>query len=177
MTEQKKRNSLPKSVLIVWILVTLFAPFAVFFYIITGVGSVMDGTIYSLLWAVISRNDYSFRGMSFLGLYIPVDSSNVFYGLHILNPMILLMVPVYGFFNILFAVQVVRYAQAKTSMSKTALVGLLTLAIPLYEIFIFVPYMLSNGYLHFTGPIPIQLIVGLLIAKKYSPKPPETPWE
>ena len=176
MTSEKRR-SLPKSVLVVWILITIFAPFAVYYYIIAGNMALMGGSVYALLWAYVSLNNYAYRGTSFLGIFLPVDETSIFYGLHILNPLILSWVPVYGLFNIFFAVQVVRFGQEKTSTKKTILAGLSTLIFPLYEVILFLPYIISTGHLYYIGPLPIQLIVGLFIIWKYRPKPLDTPWE
>ena len=138
--------------------------------------SIGGNMIYSILWAYIPPGaNWELAGTSIFGLFLPVDPSSVFYGLHILNPLILMWIPMYGFFNILFAVLVIRHIQNKTSMKKTIIAGLLTLAIPLYQTFLFLPYLLTIGP-YYIGPIPIQLIVGILIARKYSPKPVDAPW-
>ncbi len=173
----EKRKSLRTSVLIAWILITLFAPIAVYYYIIAGNIALMGGNVYAFLWALTPSHDPVFRGASFLGILFPVDDTSIFYGIHILNPLIMSWVPVYGLFNILFAVQVVRFIQGKTSTNRAILAGLSTLILPLYEVLLFVPYLLSIGHLSFVGPIPIQLIVGLFIIWKYRPKPLDTPWE
>ncbi|MHA1137585.1 MAG: hypothetical protein ACTSSE_13960 [Candidatus Thorarchaeota archaeon] len=172
-------SPLPTWVLATWILVTLFAPFADFYYTITAVASTMGSPIiYALLWAYIPVNiNPDIGGSSILGKILPVDPGNVFYGFHIFNPAVMAYVPVFGFFTILFAFQLIRYVQDKTPLRKTIIAGLLTLAIPLYQIYLFAPYLLMIGHLSFIGPIPIQLIVGILIAKKYGPKPPDKPWD
>ena len=176
---EKKAPLLPISVLFVWILITLFVPFAVFYYVLAGnMSSIGGNIIYALLWAWIPPSaNLDLAGTSIFGIFLPVDPSSVFYGFHILNPLVLLWAPVNGFFNILFAVQVIRYIQNKTSMKKTIVAGLLTFAIPLYQIFLFAPHLMLIGDPVYIGPIPIQLIVGILIARKYSPKPVDVPWE
>ena len=169
---------LPKWVLGTWILITLFAPFAVYYYIIILNSSTIGTIVYALLWAYLPDNSNpDIGGSSILGQILPVQPDSAFYGYHILNPGALLYAPVFGFFTILFAVQLVRYIQGKTSARKTIIAGLLTFAIPLYQIYLFAPYLLMVGHPFFIGPIPIQLIVGIIIAKKYSPKPLDKPWD
>jgi len=173
-----KKTLFPTSVFVIWILITLFVPFAVFYYVLAGnMASIGGNIIYALLWAYIPPSaNWDLAGTSIFGIFLLIDPSSVFYGLHILNPLVLLWAPVNGFFNILFAVQVIRYIQDKTSMKKTIIAGVLTLVIPLYQTFLYLPYLLAIG-LYFIGPIPIQLVVGLLIARKYGPKPADAPWE
>jgi len=62
-------------------------------------------------------------------------------------------------------------------MKKMLIAGVLTFTIPLYQAFLFLPHLLMIGHLYYIGPMPIQLIVGILIARKYSPKPADVPWE
>ncbi len=170
---------LPKSVLVAWILVTLFVPTAIFFWLIAGNMALVGSTVYSLLWIYsLDVPNYDFMGTSIFGIFLPVDPSSVFFGVHILNPLILMWVPLYGGFNILFAVQVVRYVKGKASARSSILLGLLTLAMPLFEAVVYLPHVLAYDiYLPYLGPIPIQLIIGLIIMKKYAPKPLDTPWE
>jgi len=91
----EKRKSLRTSVLIAWILITLFAPIAVYYYIIAGNIALMGGNVYAFLWALTPSHDPVFRGASFLGILFPVDDTSIFYGIHILNPLIMSWVPVY----------------------------------------------------------------------------------
>ena len=168
----------PKYTLVVWILVTLFVPSAIFFWMVAGNMALIGGTVYSLAWVyTIGSTNYDFMGTSFLGIFLPVDSSSVVYGLHILNPLVLMWVPLFGIFNILFSVQVVRYVKGKASYRLSIILGLLTLAMPLYQTAIYLPYVLAYSYFPYTGPVPIQLIIGLLMMKKFGPKPLDAPWD
>lgn len=170
--------TLPRFVLVVWILVTLLVPIGIYFWMIAGRMSLIGCNIYSMLWLyTVSSTNRDFMGTSIFGVYLPVDSYSVVYGLHILNPLVLMWAPVFGIFNILFAVQVVRYTKGKATLRSTILVGLLTLAMPLFQTLIYLPDALKYWDIPYIGPIPIQLIVGLCIVKKYSPEPLETPWE
>jgi hypothetical protein len=171
-------TTLPKSVVIVWILVTLLVPIGIYFWMIAGNMALIGGIVYSFLWLyTIGPANLDFDGTSIFGIYIPVDANSIFYGIHILNPLVLIWVPFFGLFNILFAIQVVRHTKGKASLKSTIVVGLLTLAMPLYQTTIYLPIVLRYSYFSYTGPIPIQLILGLCIIKKYSPKPIESPWE
>ncbi len=176
---EKKVSPIPTSVLIAWILITLLVPFSVYFYIIAGSMSAFGYSMpYALLWTYIPYGaNLDLVGTSIFGLFLSVDPNSIFSGLHILNPLLMMWAPIFGGFNILFAVQVVRYTKGKSSLRKTIVASLLTLAIPLYQIIIFVPYMLSLGYLRIIGPIPIQLIVGLILVRRYGSKPLTSPWE
>lgn len=176
---EKKSSLLPTSVFVTWILITLFAPFADFYYTIAGnMASMGHNIIYALLWAYMPYSaNHDLGGTSIFGIILPVDPGSMFYGFHILNPLILLWIPVFGFSTILFGVQVIRYIQDKTSMRKTIIAGLLTFAIPLYQIYLFAPHLLLIGDPFYIGPIPIQLIVGILLVRKYGPKPLDKPWE
>ncbi|MCK5151523.1 MAG: hypothetical protein KAQ65_06775 [Candidatus Thorarchaeota archaeon] len=169
--------ALPKPILIIWILVTLFAPIAIFFWTIAGGMALIGGTVYSLLWVyTIGSTNFDFMGTSLFGIFLPVDPNNIFYGLHILNPLVMQWVPIFGIFNILFAVQIIRYTRGKASLRSSLILGILTLVMPLFQTVIYMPYILNYSYFPYTGPIPIQLALGLIIAKKYGPKPLDAPW-
>jgi len=172
-------SPLPTWVLITWILVTLFAPFADFYYTIAGNMATIGNTIiYALLWAYIPYdNNHDLGGASIFGMTLPYNPDSVLNGFHIMNPYILSWIPIFGFSTILFGVLLVRYIQGKTVLRKMIIAGLLAFAIPLYQLYLFVPHLLLIGRPFYIGPIPIQLIVGILIAKKYGPKPPDKPWD
>ncbi|MFW9847855.1 MAG: hypothetical protein ACFFF4_01880 [Candidatus Thorarchaeota archaeon] len=169
---------MPKLQLVVWILVTLLFPVAIYFWMVAGNLALIGGTVYSLLWVyTIGTTNYDFMDTSILGFFLPVDPGNIFYGLHILNPLLLLWVPVSGIFNLLFAVQVIRYSKEQASFRSTIILGLLTLAMPLFQTFLYLPYVLTySSYFPYTGPIPIQLILGFYFMKKYGPKEVDAPW-
>ena len=167
-----------KSILIMWILITLFAPFAIFFWMIVGNTAAIGDIVYAFLWAYIpegASNDIS--GPSIFGIRLPIEPTSIFSGFHILDPLVLQWVPIFGMFNIFFAVQVVRHTQEKVSFRQVLIIGLLTLAFPLYQTIIYGSQILRYESYFYAGPIPIQLIIGLIIAKKYGPKPLEAPWE
>ena len=177
---EKNRKLLPSSVLIAWVIISLFSPFAVFYYAIAGfiMATVGNNIIYSLLWAWIPLDaNHDLAGTSVFGIFLPVSPENPLYGLHILNPLIMVWIPLFGFFNIVFTILVIRYMQGKTSLMKTLITGVLTLVIPLYQTFSFEPYLLSIGHPSYIGPLPIQLIIGLTLARKYRPQSIDKPWQ
>ena len=140
--------------------------------------TVGNNIIYSLLWAWIPLDaNHDLAGTSVFGIFLPVSPENPLYGLHILNPLIMVWIPLFGFFNIVFTILVIRYMQGKTSLMKTLITGVLTLVIPLYQTFSFEPYLLSIGHPSYIGPLPIQLIIGLTLARKYRPQSIDKPWQ
>jgi hypothetical protein len=158
--------------------VTLLIPIGIYFWMIAGNMALIGCNIYSLLWLyTVGSTNFDFVGTSIFGIYLDVDSRSIFYGLHILNPLVLMWVPIFGLFNILFAIQVVRFTEGKATRRSTIILGLLTLAMPLYQTIIYLPYVLMFGDIPFTGPVPIQLILGIYFVKKYGPKPIDSPWE
>ena len=67
-------------------------------------------------------------------------------------------------FNVLFAIQVVRYCQDKTSFRSAVSMGLLSLVLPsVVAIFTYAMYVRFTGFVMYAGPTPIQLAVGLYI--------------
>ncbi len=100
----------------------------------------------------------------------------------ILNPYSMLAAVVYSVFNIVFAVQVVRFCRNQTSKRLTIFVGMLTLLFPL----VFSPYWYyqeilafieRSGLLLYIGPLPVQLIIGLIIMRYAGPWKLTKPWE
>ena len=99
------------------------------------------------------------------------------FGLQILSSEALSMGPILGVFNILFAIQVVRYAKEETGKMGTLIVGCLTLFLPLTSLLVTLPFMIMNSYFVYIGQIPIQLIVGLFLMKAARKPEPTQPWE
>lgn len=100
----------------------------------------------------------------------------------ILDPYSMFAAVIYSVFNIVFAVQVVRFCRGQTSKRLTVFVGMLTLLFPL----VFSPYWYyqeilafieRSGLLLYIGPLPIQLIIGLIIMRYAGPWKVTEPWE
>jgi hypothetical protein len=81
-----------------------------------------------------------------------------------------------GFFNIVFAFQVIRYIRGKSGKRRTLAVGAMTLVIPLMAFFFSLRHMIINEFFVYIGPIPIQLATGLLLMRFLAPEEPTTPW-
>ncbi len=178
LTKEESPNHLPTPALIGWLLVSLFIPFAVFFWTIVGNSSTAGNLVYALLWAYIPEGaNNSIPGTSIFGVSIPVDTNSIFYGFHIVDPMVLQWIPLFGIFNVIFIVQIIRYTREKSSFRSTLIVGLLTLAIPLFQTITYWQRLITIDQYYYFGPIPIQLIVGLLIMRFYGPKPIDRPWD
>lgn len=139
--------------------VTLLVPYAILFWFLMGTEAVGGVGIYAILWAI-----FPYHAHDNIVLWI-LDSRVIFGG------------AIFGIFNILFGAEVVRYCKGTTARKWLILSGILTLVIPLYQAIIFFPYLARTGHAQYIGPIPIQLVVGLFIAKRYAPKTSDTPWE
>jgi hypothetical protein len=144
-------------------LATVVPPYTTFLY---GFGGHSGGdghiyyvsvAVYALLWAIY-----------------PADSS--MRGLQVLNEYALPTTLPLGFFNIIFAFQVIRFIRGEASRRNTRLAGALTLVLPIISLIVALPTMISLGALAYIGPIPIQLVTGLLLMYLAGPKEPTSPW-
>jgi hypothetical protein len=114
-------------------------------------------TIYALFWAI----------------YPPESSMS---GLQVLNYYALPTGLSLGVFNIAFTFQVIRFIRGAASRRNTLLVGALTLAIPIISLIAAWPAMALSGVFVYIGPIPIQLVTGLLLMYLAGPKESTSPW-
>jgi len=148
-----------KSASVIITLATVVPPYMTFLYGIFGYG---DGgyvsiVTYALFWAIY-----------------PPESSIV--GLQVMTYFVLSSGIPLGFFNIVFAFQLIRFTRGATSKRNTLLVGALTLVLPIISLIAAWPAMVSSGAFVYIGPIPIQLITGLLLMYLAGPKEPTSPW-
>jgi hypothetical protein len=103
-------------------------------------------------------------------------------GLHILNPSATVLSLMFTIFNLIFAYQVIRFCKGETSKRSAIIPGVLSLVLPLlmawqgYSMYV-IEFMLGTGSFVYIGPIPIQLIVGLILMRLFGPWEIETPWE
>ncbi len=170
-------NQFPTSVLIGWILISLLTPFAVFFWTLVGNSATIGNLVYALLWAHIPAGaNNSIPGTTIFGIDMQVNPESIFYGFHILDPLVLQWIPLFGIFNITFLIQVIRCTREKVSIRSTLITGILTLVIPLFQTITYWQQLITIDQYYYFGPIPIQLIIGLLIVKHYGPRPIDTPW-
>jgi len=138
-------------------LATVVPPYTTFLYGFGGHDGHVSIIMYALFWAI----------------YPPESMMG---GLQILNYFSLTAGLSLGFFNIIFAFQVIRYIRGKTSKRSTLVVGALTLVLPIISLIVAWPVMLSSGVFVYIGPIPIQLATGLLLMRLAGPKEITSPW-
>jgi hypothetical protein len=138
-------------------LATTLPPYTTLLYGFGGHSHQVSIAVYALFWAIYPPES------AFSGLQVMTDSA--------LTTGISL-----GFFNIIFAFQVVRFTRGTTSRRNTLLVGALTLAIPVMSLVLTWPTMAASGVFVYIGPIPVQLVTGLLLMYLAGPKEPVAPW-
>ena len=137
-------------------LVTAIPPYTVYLLGFGGHDHRVHTAVYALLWAID-----------------PPGAS----GLQVLNgPALSMGIPL-GFFNILFALQVVRYTREEVGKTSTLIAAALTLVLPLLSLIVTLPYMITYSQFVYIGPIPIQLITGLLMMRAVRQPDPTQPWD
>ena len=149
-------GSVPFIITALMILATLIPPYAMLPYSIIGrhdAVTIVEGMMLGLFWVIL-----------------PPSISPT--GLQIFHPQFILTSIGLGVFNIIFAGQVYRLVEQKTSFKLVLLSGILTLVIPIAWTLGF----LSYTFVSYVGPIPIQLAIGLVIALIFRKKEIKTPW-
>ena len=104
----------------------------------------------------------------------PIGSSDIQFHVFLLYdiiPTFLLSVP-----NIVFSGQVVRYLMGETSYKCTLIFGILGFLFPFIITFNLMIAILLYGYLAYAGPLPFQIIIGLILMNYLKP-PTEILWE
>ena len=143
------------------ILITLFIPYAALYwftiFLPVGMEAIVGVGIYAILWA-----------------YFP-DHRN-YARFQIFTPGVVMGSVILGIFNILFGLVVVRYCKGKTRKMSVILSALLTFLFPIYQAFLYLPHLFELEILEYIGPIPIQVIAGFIIAKRYGPQEIDSPW-
>lgn len=127
--------------------------------------------IYALLWTIR------------LSYWIIYSQSGIsIEGIEILNPYYMLGASIYSLFNMIFALQVIRFCRKKTSKRVALVTGIIGLIFPM----IFMPswmyqdaldFFWRSGLIIYYGPIPIQIIIGLIIMRYAGPWKVTKPWE
>jgi hypothetical protein len=145
-----------KQASIIMILATIIPPYTTFLLGFSGHEFGISIAVYALLWAIDPPGAMGFQILNYWALSM---------GLPL------------GFFNILFAFQVVRYTREEAGKMSTLIAGCLTLVLPFTSLAVTLPYMIMNSYFVYIGPIPIQLITGLFLMKAARKPEPTKPWE
>ncbi|MGD2072206.1 MAG: hypothetical protein PVG65_01805 [Candidatus Thorarchaeota archaeon] len=104
----------------------------------------------------------------------PIGSSDIQFHVFLsydIIPTFLLSVP-----NIIFSGQIVRYLMGKTSHQRTLIFGILGFLFPFIITINLMIAILLHGYLAYAGPLPFQIIIGLILMKYLEP-PTEILWE
>lgn len=145
---------------VIMFLVTLLAPIAV----LPGSFDTTSGAYGVGIWAVVWRllkgvQDDTFE-LIIVDIEHPFDNIGVF----------LMMSSI----SVIFAVQVVRYCNGKTSGRSTVFLGVLSILQPFILSYSVIMNFLRWGVFIYMGPIPIQFVVGLILMKLVPP--PEPRW-
>lgn len=141
-----------------WIMgvATLLAPFGTYFYSLRN--STITVSVQAILWGAMPEESGN-TGSLILDLYIIVGR-----GLF------------YGIFNIWFGIEVIRYYKDYTRRGMVIVSGLLSLVYPLVLAIISWPWIRSATTFVYIGPIPIQLVVGILLMKHFGEARLREPW-
>jgi len=72
-----------------------------------------------------------------------------------------------------FAYLVIRYLEGRSSKTSVYITGVLSIIIPLVLGILSMSALLDRGFMVYGGPIPIQLIIGLLLVEGRAPQEKE----
>ena len=151
-------KGVPYSITVLILVITVIIPYAV------------------LPWTWWSDTDFEiYTGVAMVSIFwilFPLEATPS--GLVFLNPEYIPISSLFGVFNLIFALQIYRFCGAKSSEQNVIASGLLTLLIPIIFMILNHPSLVLNQT--YIGPIPIQLVIGVLIMKLFETKYLETPW-
>jgi len=135
-----------------WIMVitTLIAPCGVYFFSVRN--SNITVSVHAILWSIMPEHS----GLSEI--------------------VIVVMRLSYGIFNIWFGIAVIRSFEDYTRKRTAIIAGVFSMAYPLVLAIISWPWIIQSESLVYMGPIPIQLIIGLLIMKYFGEPEIHEPW-
>jgi hypothetical protein len=95
----------------------------------------------------------------------------------VLTPLLDPSVLLFSVVPIIFAIQVVRFSQGKTTYMKTLPIGILYFFALLGATFFgSMIFLLSEGVIGYSGPIPLQLIVGYCLIRHFDKKRKREIW-
>ncbi len=141
-----------------WVMVitTLLAPSGVYFFSLRN--SNITVSIHAILWGIMPEQSSS-SGSIIFDSYIIVGR-----GLFV------------GIFNIWFGFEVIRYFNNYTRKRTAILAGVLSIAYPLVLAVVSWPWISYVESFVYMGPIPIQLVIGLLLMKYFGESKLLEPW-
>ncbi|TFG97429.1 hypothetical protein E4H12_08600 [Candidatus Thorarchaeota archaeon] len=151
----KEWRFLDKWAELIMVLATIVPPFMTIVFMVDG--GVVSIAILALFWAIFPPA-------------APVS------GFQMLNINYFQGTLIFGFFNIVFAFQVIRFIRGKSGKIKTLAAGAMTIVVPLIAFIFAMRYMIMFQYFTYVGPIPIQFVIGLLLMHFVPPEEPTTPW-
>jgi hypothetical protein len=139
----------------IMLIVTLTAPMAIFWH-----GGGYDGSSWHIYISIIAIT----------WVYLPPDQGITVFGISsggfiILNPAVILTTSIFWVFHALFALYVIRYYQERISKRSVLLIGGFTLLLPLMNTIQALEFLWRSELIVYIGPIPIQLILGLLLIR------------
>ena len=139
----------------IMIIVTLTAPMAVFWH-----GGGYDDSSWHIYISIIAIT----------WVYLHLDKGITVFGISsegliILNPTAIITTSIFWVFHALFALYIIRYYQEQTSKRSVLLIGGFTLLLPLMNTIQALDFLRMSGLIVYIGPIPIQLIIGLLVIR------------
>ena len=172
--KQRIEDLSTRDITLIMILVTLVIP-----HVIlpggahhSGLGRFLDIKMYSLLWSIVA---------SFWMINADSSTGGSITEVAVINPNSAISVSIYCLFNILFAIQVIRFCRNETSKRFALTPGIISIVFPIYFFLQFYIYLFDfiehSGILLYIGPIPIQLIIGLLIMRYAGPWSVTKPWD
>jgi hypothetical protein len=105
------------------------------------------------------------------------DNYNPYFsGLFVLDPFRMISLLPVTFCGIVFGVLVVRYCQDKCSRRWAYSGAIASVAFPLLLFVTWIPNYIAYHVLAYDGPVPIQLIIGLLLVKSHKVPGSDSPW-
>ncbi|TFH05474.1 MAG: hypothetical protein E4H14_12670 [Candidatus Thorarchaeota archaeon] len=147
MNETADRSKWAKWVIII---TTLLAPSGVYFFSLQNENITVS--VHAILWSIMPEHS----GLSEI--------------------VIIVMRLSYGIFNIWFGIAVIRTFEDYTRKRTAIIAGVFSMAYPLVLAIISWPWIIQSESLVYMGPIPIQLIIGLLIMKYFGEPEIHEPW-
>ncbi|TFG11907.1 hypothetical protein EU537_10990 [Candidatus Thorarchaeota archaeon] len=162
-----------RQVAIIMVIITLLIPYNAQFQGGQRSGDewVVDVTIMAILWVLFpshwgpNTGAFGSRGG----------------GLQLLDPVIIINTLPLWIMNMLFAIQVIRFRQGDASKKSAIACAILTLVFPLLSALTgwsyVIEYISFTGNFVYIGPIPVQLIAGLVLVRFSENWHVTTPWK
>jgi hypothetical protein len=143
---------------IIMITTTLIAPVSVMNVTVNEAEDLVGPVIIALLWSFWPSGAKRMEGLQILNIQdIGFNSSLTF-------------------MSLLFTYFVIRHLMGKTSRYRAYFTGLLSIIPPMLAGIQNMIVLIRNGIFVYSGAIPIQLFIGLIIVKQYAPIEDKESW-